>query len=72
MDLLDTNLVCELRKLRAGRSDPGDAARADPVEPGTIFLSTITLHEPELGVLLMERGDAPQGALPGQWQVGPC
>jgi len=33
------------------------------VEPGSLFLSTITLHELELGVLLMERRDAQQGSL---------
>jgi predicted nucleic acid-binding protein len=37
------------------------------VEPGSLFLSTITLHELELGVLLMERRDAQQGSLLRQW-----
>jgi predicted nucleic acid-binding protein len=67
MYLLDTNVVSELRKVRAGRSDPGVAAWADQVEPGSLFLSTITLHELELGVLLMERRDAKQGSLLRQW-----
>jgi len=67
MYLLDTNVVSELRKVRAGRSDPGVAAWADQVEPGSLFLSTITLHELELGVLLMERRDAQQGSLLRQW-----
>ena len=62
MYLLDTNVVSELRKVRAGRSDPGVATWADQVEPGSLFLSTITLHELELGVLLIERRDAQQGA----------
>ena len=67
MYLLDTNVVSELRKVRAGRSDPGVAAWADQVEPGSLFLSTITLHELELGVQLMERRDAKQGSLLRQW-----
>ena len=67
MYLLDTNVVSELRKVRAGRSDPGVAAWADQVEPGSLFLSTITLHELELGVLLMEQRDAKQGSLLRQW-----
>jgi predicted nucleic acid-binding protein len=67
MYLLDTNVVSELRKVRAGRSDPGVADWADQVEPGSLFLSTITLHELELGVLLMERRDAKQGSLLRQW-----
>ena len=67
MYLLDTNVVSELRKVRAGRSDPGVATWADQVKPGSLFLSTITLHELELGVLLMERRDAQQGSLLRQW-----
>jgi len=67
MYLLDTNVVSELRKVRAGRSDPGVATWADQVEPGSLFLSTITLHELELGVLLIERRDAQQGFLLRQW-----
>jgi predicted nucleic acid-binding protein len=67
MYLLDTNVVSELRKVRAGRSDPGVATWADQVEPGSLFLSTITLHELELGVLLIERRDAQQGSLLRQW-----
>ena len=45
----------------------GVATWADQVEPGSLFLSTITLHELELGVLLMERRDAQQGSLLRQW-----
>ncbi len=67
MYLLDTNVVSELRKVRAGRSDRGVATWADQVEPGSLFLSTITLHELELGVLLIERRDAQQGSLLRQW-----
>lgn len=67
MDLLDTNLVSELGKIKAGKADPGVAAWADQVEPDTLFLATITLHELELGVLLMERRDPAQGALLRQW-----
>jgi predicted nucleic acid-binding protein len=67
MYLLDTNVVSELRKVRAGRSDLGVATWADQVEPGSLFLSTITLHELELGVLLIERRDAQQGFLLRQW-----
>ena len=67
MYLLDTNVVSELRKVRAGRSDPGVATWAVQVAPGSLFLSTITLHELELGVLLMERRDAQQGSLLRQW-----
>jgi predicted nucleic acid-binding protein len=67
MDLLDTNVVSELRKVRAGKADPGVAAWAEQVEAGSLFVSAITLHELELGVLLMERRDAAQGSLLRQW-----
>jgi hypothetical protein len=63
MDLVDTNLVSELRKVRSGKADPGVAAWADGVDASSLFLSAITLHELELGVLLAERRDPTQGAL---------
>ena len=67
MYLLDTNVVSELRKVRAGKADPGVAAWAEQVESGSLFVSAITLHELELGVLLMGRRDATQGSLLRQW-----
>jgi hypothetical protein len=57
MVLLDTNLVSELRKVRSGKADPGVAAWAERVDAASLFLSAISLHEPELGVRLMERRD---------------
>ncbi len=67
MFLLDTNTVSELRKLRAGKADPGVAAWAAQVQPGTLFISVITIHELELGVLLKERRDPAQGSVLRQW-----
>jgi predicted nucleic acid-binding protein len=67
MVLLDTNLVSELRKVRSGKADPGVAAWAERVDAASLFLSAISLHELELGVRLMERRDAAQGALLRQW-----
>jgi predicted nucleic acid-binding protein len=67
MDLIDTNLVSELRKVRSGEADPGVAAWADGVDASSLFLSSITLHELELGVLLAERRDPTQGALLRHW-----
>ena len=48
-------------------SAPWVAAWADQVEATALFISAITLHELELGVLLMERRDPAQGALWRQW-----
>jgi len=67
MYLLDTNLVSELRKVRSGKADPGVAAWADEVDASSLFLSSITLHELELGVLLAERRDPTQGVLLRHW-----
>lgn len=67
MYLLDTNLVSELRKVKAGKADPGVAAWAEAVDAGQLFLSAVTLHELELGVLLIERRDHAQGRLLRQW-----
>ena len=67
MFLLDTNLVSELRKVRSGKADAGVAAWADQVEATALFISAITLHELELGVLLIERRDPGQGARLRQW-----
>ena len=57
--LLDTNVVSELRKVTAGRADPGVAAWADSTPAGSMYISAITVLELELGVLAIERRDAP-------------
>ena len=67
MYLLDTNVVSELRKVKTGRANPGVAQWAQQVDTGALFLSVISLHELELGIQLMERRDAPQGALLRSW-----
>jgi predicted nucleic acid-binding protein len=61
--LLDANLVSELRKVRSGKADPGVVAWADEVDPGSLFLSSITLHELELGVLLAEKAGSNPGSI---------
>lgn len=67
MYLLDTNVVAELRKAKAGKADAGVVRWANEVAPASLFLSTITVLEIELGVLLMERRDPAQGALLRTW-----
>jgi len=67
MWLLDTNVVSELRKVRTGRADPQVAAWAEGVAAASLFVSVITLHELELGVLLAERRDPAQGAILRTW-----
>jgi len=67
MFVLDTNVVSELRKARSGKADPGVTTWAAGVPAAQMFLSVITVHELEHGVLLAERADPPQGALLRRW-----
>lgn len=67
MFLLDTNVVSELRKARTGRADKNVAAWAAGASAASMFVSVITVQELEIGVLLAERRDPPQGELLRQW-----
>lgn len=67
MYLLDTNVISELRKVRAGKADARVAAWADSVDTPDLFLSAITIQELEIGVLLAERRDPTQGAMLRAW-----
>lgn len=67
MYVLDTNVVSELRKVRSGKADRGVSAWASGVPSGQLFLSSITIHELEHGVLLAERADPAKGAVLRRW-----
>ena len=67
MFILDTNVVSELRKIRLGRADEGVARWADSVDSVDLYLSAVTVQELEMGVLLAERRDPPQGAIFRTW-----
>ena len=67
MFVLDTNIVSELRKVRSGKANLGVAAWAEQVPSAELFISAITIHELEHGVMLMERSDTAQGALLRAW-----
>lgn len=67
MYLLDTDVVSELRKVRAGKADIRVAAWADSVETVDLFLSGISIEELEIGVLLAERRDPTRGAVLRVW-----
>ncbi len=67
MYLLDTNVVSELRKAKAGKADQNVRAWAERVPATSLFLSAITLLELETGILLMERRDPLQGAALRRW-----
>lgn len=67
MYLLDTNVVSELRKAKSKRLNKNVAAWARRVSAPTLFLSVITVLELEMGVLLIQRRDAAQGAILRTW-----
>lgn len=67
MFVLDTNVVSELRKAKAGKADQNVTAWASTTTPGSLFVSAVTILELETGVLLIERRDASQGAILRAW-----
>lgn len=67
MYLLDTNVVSELRKARAGKADGKVTAWAEGIAASSLFLSAVTVLELETGVLLVERRDPSQGAILRTW-----
>jgi predicted nucleic acid-binding protein len=67
MFLLDTNVISELRKARAGKADRNVVRWTRSVPAGGLFLSAIVVHELELGVLLAERRDSRAGAVLRAW-----
>ena len=67
MYLLDTNVVSELRKTRLGKAHPNVTAWVQPISAATMFLSVITIHEIEAGILRAQRRDASKGAVLRTW-----
>lgn len=67
MFLLDTNVISELRKVRSGRANTNVAQWADSVDAMDLYVSAITVQELEMGILLAERRDPPQGAIFRTW-----
>lgn len=67
MYLLDTGIVAELRKARAGQTDPGLAAWASGVPRQNMFISALTLLELGNGAARLERGDKAGGAALRNW-----
>ena len=69
MFLLDTNVISELR---VGKANPSAAVRrwAGSVAGNQLYLSAVSILELEMGVLLMERKDAPQGQMLRSWFQG--
>jgi len=70
MFLLDTNVVSELRKVRSAKANAGVARWSTATPSAELFVSAITIHELEHGVLLLERSDPKQGAVLRAWLDG--
>jgi predicted nucleic acid-binding protein len=70
MYVLDTNVVSELRKAKAGKADKNVTAWAASIPSSTLFISVITVLELETGTLLVERRDTRQGAMLRAWLDG--
>jgi toxin FitB len=68
MFILDTNVISELR--RPAKADPKVLAWATATPVASTFLSSITILEIELGMLLIERKDKAQGAMLKAWIEG--
>ncbi len=67
MFVLDTNVVSELRKAGSGKANPGVSAWAGAVPAAALYISAITIHELEHGVLLAERSDPAKGRMLRAW-----
>jgi len=65
--ILDTNVVSELRKVPLGKAYAPVARWADSVDISDLYVSVITVHELEVGVLRLERRDPLQGAVLRKW-----
>ncbi|XAZ26179.1 type II toxin-antitoxin system VapC family toxin (plasmid) [Sinorhizobium sp. B11] len=67
MLLLDTNVVSELRKVASGKADPNVVVWNETVDPAECFISSVVLHELEIGVRLVEHNDAVAGKVLRDW-----
>ncbi|WP_250657819.1 type II toxin-antitoxin system VapC family toxin [Alkalimarinus coralli] len=67
MYLLDTNVVSELRKVKSGKADKNVENWSFQVDPQLLYVSSIVIHELELGILLAERSDPTKGQVLRKW-----
>ena len=67
MYLLDTGVVFELRKVRAGGADPRFASWAAGLSRQNLFISAITLLELDNGASRVARGDKSAGLALREW-----
>jgi predicted nucleic acid-binding protein len=65
MFILDTNVVSELR--RPAKANPNVVKWASTQVQASFFVSSMTIMELEMGVLLIEKRDVMQGAMLRAW-----
>jgi len=67
MFIIDTNVISEIRKKGSGKADQNVIKWAESVDSSEIFLSSITILEIEIGILIAERKDKKKGAIFREW-----
>ncbi|MDC9728994.1 MAG: type II toxin-antitoxin system VapC family toxin [Methyloprofundus sp.] len=67
MFLLDTNVVSELRKASLNKADHNVTEWAKKQSVATLFISSISIMEIEMGILQKERKDPQQAATLRTW-----
>ena len=67
MYLLDTNVISELRKAGSNKADANVIQWAKDKSTTSLFISTITVLEIDMGVLQIERKDPKQAVIYRTW-----
>ena len=67
MFIVDTNVVSELRKAAQGKADSNVVRWRIAADANMLYLSAITIHELEIGILLAERRNASHGSTLRIW-----
>lgn len=67
MYLLDTNVISELRKAKSSKANANVINWANNVQANSLFISSITVLELEIGILSIERRDTSQAAILRSW-----
>jgi predicted nucleic acid-binding protein len=67
MYLLDTNVISEIRKAKAGKANKNVIRWAKSAVASSLFLSVISILELETGILSLERRDPTQGTILRTW-----
>ncbi len=67
MYLLDTNVISELRKASSGKADANVINWARDKATSSLFISSVTIMEIEMGILQLERKDLQQASIYRTW-----